>query len=185
MVAGALGLGALSSLAQDNNPPGGPPPGAPGGQAGFGGQGRFGRGNFGDPAQRQQMMMDRLKQQLEITDEAEWKAIEPLIQKVSDIQRQMMGDRMRGFFGPRRAPDSNDQNRDQNRRNLFGQASPEAEALQRAIDGKASSTEMKAAITKFVEARKTRQAELEKAQANLRKVLTVKQEAVLTLDGML
>ena len=135
-----------------------------------------------DPAQRQQMMMDRIKQQLEITDETEWKAIEPLVQKVQDIQRQIMGDRMRGFFGARRGGDNNN---DQNRRNPFGQPSAEAEALQRAIDGKASSGEMKAAIAKFVEARKARQTELEKAQASLRKALTLKQEAVLTLDGML
>ncbi len=171
IVAGTMALGALNSFAQDNNPPGG-------GQGG-----RQGRGNWGDPAQRQQMMMDRLKEQMEITDESEWKAIQPLMQKVMDAQRQVMGDRLRGLMGPRRNADNN--NNDQNRRGPFGQPSPEAEALQRAIDGKASNAEMKAALTKFVEARKAHQEDLEKAQASLRKVLTVKQEAVLTLSGVL
>jgi len=57
--------------------------------------------------------------------------------------------------------------------------------LQRAIEGKASNAELKAALAKFVEARKTKQAELEKAQAELRKVLSLRQEAVATQNGLL
>ena len=57
--------------------------------------------------------------------------------------------------------------------------------MQKAIDGKASNSEMKAAIAKFQEARKAKQAELEKAQADLRKVLSVRQEAIATANGLL
>ena len=64
-------------------------------------------------------------------------------------------------------------------------SNPEADALQKAIDAKASTSEMKAAIAKYVEARKEKQAELETAQNNLRKVLTIRQEAVATLAGLL
>ena len=67
----------------------------------------------------------------------------------------------------------------------MGQPSPEAEALQRAIDGKASNSELKAALAKFVESRKAKQAELEKAQTELRKVLSLRQEAVATANGLL
>src|SRR2546427_650074 len=66
-----------------------------------------------------------------------------------------------------------------------GEPSPEAEALQRAIDSKASNSELKAALTKFLEARKAKQADLEKAQADLRKVLSVRQEAAASLMGLL
>ena len=57
--------------------------------------------------------------------------------------------------------------------------------MQKAIDGKASNAEMKAAIAKYDAAHKAKMADLQKAQAELRKVLSVKQEAVATLDGLL
>jgi hypothetical protein len=44
---------------------------------------------------------------------------------------------------------------------------------------------MKAAIAKFQAARKAKMADLEKAQAELRGVLTVRQEAIATSDGLL
>jgi hypothetical protein len=56
-VAAVMSLGTTQVVAQPSN----------GGQ---GGGGRQGRGNF-DPAQRQQQMMDRLKETLEVTDDAE------------------------------------------------------------------------------------------------------------------
>ena len=179
-----VGLGAGSVLAQNND-------NGNRGQGGFGG----GRGfrNM-DPAERQKMMMDNIKGDLEITDDSEWTAIQPFIKKVMDAQQTVVGERMRGFFGGRqRGGGDNGGGGDQGggRRGgggpggMFGQPSPEAEALQRAVDSKASTAETKAALAKLVEARKTSQANLEKAQADLRKVLTVRQEAILTLRGLL
>ncbi len=151
-------------------------------------QGRQGRGNF-DPAQFRQQMMDNIKQQLEITDDSDWKAIQPLVEKVMEARRATMTGMGRGMFGgPRRGGDNNN---DPNARprgggGMFGQQpSPETEALQRAIDGKASNAELKAAIGKVAEARKARQADLEKAQADLRKVLSLRQEAIATANGLL
>jgi hypothetical protein len=75
---------------------------------------------------------------------------------------------------------------DQPRRGGFGgPPSPEADALQKAIDAKAPKAEIKAAIEKYVASRKAKQAELEKAQDDLRKVLTTRQEAIATLNGLL
>jgi len=74
----------------------------------------------------------------------------------------------------------------QRRGGFFNQTpSPEAEALQKAIDAKASKAELKAAMDKYVASRKAKQAELEQAQENLRKVLTSRQEAIATLNGLL
>jgi hypothetical protein len=151
---------------------------------------RGNRPNFGDPAARQQWMMDQTKERLEVKDDAEWKAIEPMVTKVMELQRQVAGDRMRGMMGGRRGGPGGQggpggDNADRNRGGMFGQQSPEAEALQRAVDGKASGSELKAAVTKYSEARKAKQADLEKAQAELRKVLSVRQEAIATLSGLL
>jgi len=171
-----------SLMAQDTGGQGGG--GGGGGQRGGGGGGR----NF-DPAQMQQRMMDNYKEQLEITDETEWKAVQPLVQKVMDARRATLGGLGRGMFGgPRRGGGDNAPAGDQqNRRGggMFGQPSPEAEALQKAVDAKAPKAELKAAVAKYQEARKAKQAELEQAQDALRKVLTARQEAIATVNGLL
>jgi Spy/CpxP family protein refolding chaperone len=177
LLAGATALIALgvsqSALAQQDNPPGGP-----------GG----GRGNF-DPAQFRQRMMDRLKEQLEVTDDAEWKALEPLVQNVMEARRGTMAGMGRMFGGgPRRGGGGDNANGGGGRGpgpGPGGPSTPEADALQKAIDAKAPKAEVKAALEKFVAARKAKQAELEKAQEELRKVLTSRQEAIATLNGLL
>jgi hypothetical protein len=169
-MASALCLGSNVGLAQQDNPPGRP-----------------GRGNF-DPAQFRERMMDRVKEQLEITDDSEWKAVQPLVQKVMDARMAGMGGMGRGMFGggPRRGgADANAGDQGQRRGGLGQTPSPENETLQKAIDGKASNSELKTAMTKVAEARKAKQSELEKAQADLRKVLSVRQEAIATLNGWL
>jgi hypothetical protein len=149
-----------------------------------------GRGGF-DPAQMRERMMERYKELLEIKDDTEWKAIQPLIQKVMDARMQSLSGMGRGMF-PRggRPGDNNNGEGDRDRggdrgRSFFGTPSPEAEALQKAIDAKASNSEMKAAIAKYHESRKAKQAELEKAQNDLRTVLSVRQEGIATMNGLL
>jgi hypothetical protein len=145
-----------------------------------------------DQAQIQEWFANRQKEQLEITDDAEWKVIQPLVQKVNEARMGSMSGMMRGFGQQRRGGDAGGGGTAGNgntRRGGFGgfggQPSPESEALQKAIDAKASNSELKTALAKYAESRKAKQAELEKAQADLRKVLTVRQEALATLNGIL
>jgi len=140
-----------------------------------------------DPAQR----MERLKDELEVKDD-EWTALQPLIQKVMDAQRAIFADRIRGAMrGGRPASDNGGGGGDNGGRRRgggafgMGEPSPEAEALQKAIESKASNSEMKAALAKYQDSRKAKQADLETAQANLKKVLSVRQEAILTSQGLL
>jgi hypothetical protein len=68
----------------------------------------------------------------------------------------------------------------------FGrEASPELDALRKALDNKASASEIKAKLTELRAARKTKEAELEKAQDNLREILSARQEAVAVTLGLL
>ncbi len=142
-------------------------------------EGGPGGGRNFDPAEFQKRMAERLKEQLEITDEAEWKALEPLVTKVSEARMQAFAGMGRGMRGGRGGGPGGPGGPG------GAQANPAAEALQKAIDAKASNAETKAALDKFVADRKAKQAELEKAQANLRKVLTPRQEAIATLNGLL
>ena len=178
-----ISLGAGSALAQNNN----------NNQDNNNNGGKRNRGNGGgnfDPAQFQQRIMDNYKEQLEITDDTEWNAIKPLIEKVTTAQRTMLADRARGMFGGRNRQGGGGDNGGGNNGGgggRFGGGTPsaEAEALRKAIDSKASNSELKTAIAKFVESRKSKQAELDKAQADLRKVLSVRQEAIATQMGLL
>ncbi len=145
-----------------------------------------GGGNF-DPAQMRQRMMDRTKEALEVTSDDEWKVLEPKIQKVMEA-RMAIGFGGRGMMGrgPRGGGGNNPPGDQPPQRPRFGPPpSAEEEALQKAIDAKATNGEIKAALAKYVESRKTKQAELEQAQADLRKLLTPRQEAIATLRGML
>lgn len=156
-------------------------------------------GNF-DPAQFQQQMMDRYKEQLEVKSEDEWKIISERITKVMEARRDV-GTGRGGAFGRQRGGNNGgnggngaDANAQGGRRNRGGGAggggfggtpSPEAEALQAAIDAKAPADEIKSKLAAFRNSHKEKQAKLEKAQEDLRKVLSVRQEAVSVLIGLL
>ncbi len=171
----AVGLGVSQAFAQNDGAERPQRNRPPGDQAG----GDRGPRNF-DPAEMQKRMMERYQEVLEITDAAEWKAVEPLVQKVADARMQSLSGMGRGMFGGRGGRGGPG-----GPGGFGGQANPDAEALQKAIDSKASKAEMKAALAKYVESRKAKQAELEKAQAALREVLTTRQEAIAALNGLL
>jgi len=147
-----------------------------------------GRGNF-DPAQMKQRMMDDMRDALEIKDDAEWSAIEPKISKVYDARRDVMASTFRGMRPQRRNTDNNgDDNAGQQRRqrnNFFGEPSAAVEALQKAVDDKSPAAELKAKLKAVQDEQKDKQAKLVAAQADLRGVLTSRQEAILTLRGLL
>ncbi len=62
---------------------------------------------------------------------------------------------------------------------------PDRDALQQALDDNAPAAQIKALLAKYQASQKAKQAKLIAAQANLRKVLTVQQEAQATLMGLL
>jgi len=154
-------------------------------------------GNF-DPAQfRQQlqrMLMENYRRQLEVTNDAEWTVIEERVQKVLDARMETgfggVGG-MIGMFGRVRRMEGNNPPPGPGGAErpglpaLMGSAAPEETALQKAIADKASSTALSAAISQVVAARKAKQARLEKAQDELRQVLSVRQEAIALMTGLL
>jgi hypothetical protein len=163
----------VRTMAQNNQDNGGQPPR----------NGRQRPANF-DPAQFQQRMIDRYREKLEITEDAEWKAIQPLIQNVLNA-RMALGTGGRGGFvrGSRGGADGN-QPAPAQRTNPVRE-NPAAEELQKAVDAKVPAAEMKAALAKYIEYRKGKQVELDKARDALRAVLTSRQEAIATLSGLL
>jgi hypothetical protein len=156
-------------------------------------QQRPGGGNF-DPAEMRQRMLDNARERLEIKGDDEWKVIQPRIEKVMDARRDVGFGGGMGMFGrgPRRgggdantAQGSGDNNQGARRGFRGGEPAPEADALQKAIDSNASNDEIKAKLAKVREARKEKEAKLASAQEELKKVLSVKQEATAVLMGFL
>lgn len=181
-ITAALVLGASNLFAQnDGGGPGGPGDmggaGGPGGPGEMGGPGGPGGGNF-DPAQMQQRMLQRIQDQLGITNATDWSAIQPLVQKVMDAQRAARGNmgHMFGRGGPGGPGGPG---------GVGEQSDPAATALQQAIDSSTPTDQIKGLLTKYQASQKAKQAVLATAQDNLRNVLTIRQEAQATLMGLL
>jgi len=180
-VVAALMLGAGTTFAQNN----GGGNGGNGGGNGGGGRGGRGGGNF-NPQQFQQRMMDNIQQQLGFTNDTDWSAVQPLVQKVLDAQRDARGGGMRMMFGRNRGGGNNANGGPGGRGGAFGGTpDPAAQALQQAIDDNAPTDQIKDALAKYQASQKAKQAALTDAQNNLRSVLSVKQEAQATLMGLL
>jgi hypothetical protein len=150
-----------------------------------------GRGNF-DPEQMRQRMLERFKERLEVKSDDEWKIISERIEKVMTAQRETRMGGFGGFGGGRRGGGGGDNaggdtNNNGGRRNRGGggESSPEVEALQKAIDDKASNDDIKTKLAKVRDSQKDKEAKLVKAQDELRKVLSVRQEATAVLMGLL
>lgn len=147
------------------------------------------QGNF-DPAQFRERQMERYRERIEVKSDEDWKKLEPLIGKVMDAQRDARMGMGFGGFGGRGGRGGGDggggnANQSGNRNRGGGQTSPEVTELQKALDAKAPTDEVKAKVAKLREARKAKEAALDKAQEELRKALSPRQEAGAVLAGLL
>lgn len=175
---GMAGVMAVPAFAQDA---GGPPPAPPTGQGGPGGGGPGGGGPGGwggprmTPEQMRERMQARIKEQLGATDD-EWKALQPLVEKVQTAQMQAMAGRF-GMFGRNRGNDANRPS------SPVGTAQQELQTLLENKD--ATPEQIKAKLTALRDAKAKAKEELTAAQNELKGVLTQRQEAVLVGMGML
>ena len=108
------------------------------------------------PAQARQQLLDHYQELLQVSNDDEWTLIQALIQKVLDISAS-----------------------------IDSKPLPEAAALPQVVSAKGSPAEIQAALKQYLAARQARQAALQQAQEALRQVLTVRQEAIATNDGLL
>lgn len=140
--------------------------------------------------QRRQDQLKRYRELIDVKSDTDWRdKIEPLVAKVAETQRAATS--MRGFGGfggggrGGAGGGGGGTGGGGGGGNRFGQASPEFEALQKAITDKAPADEIKEKLAKYREVRKTKEAALEKAQEDLRKALSPKQEAGAVVAGLL
>ena len=141
-----------------------------------------------DPQQMQNAMRQRatgsFRELMGVTNDADWLLIEEKINAVTKAQAAVAADgggttglaAMRGNFGGGRTSRT---------RAASGQLSSEAQALQQAVDANAPAAQLKDLVAKLRAAHQAKQVALVKAQEDLRSVLTIRQEAIVLLRGLL
>ena len=157
-----------------------------------------GGGDRPDFAEMRRMFSERMKEQLAATD-AEWQLIGPLIDKVQQLQRDTSTGGMGMMFGPgqrRGFPGGSEgpggEGGPDGAGSPFGGDQPQSavqqkrQDLQNSLDKKdAPVDEIKAKVAAVREAQLKANADLAKAQSDLRDLLTVRQEAALIATGLL
>lgn len=149
-----------------------------------GGQDDSGRRGNMSPADMQQRMMTALRERFGVTNDEEWTVISDRITKVVELRRNSapaagMGGVMFGRGG--------DAGRGGDRGGPRGRSggSNEVAALQAAVADKLPDAEVKQRLDRVRELRKENETKLAKAQEDLRAVLSVRQEAIAVLAGLL
>ncbi len=155
--------GALPAFAQQAGGPGG---GGPGG-------GRF------DPQQMRERMQQRIKETMGATDD-EWKVLQPKVEKVQQLQMNARGGFGFGGFGRRGGGGGGN---DQQPTTPVGIASQD---LRTTLENKdAGADVIKQKLQALRDARAKAQAEVTAAQAELKELLTARQEAALVSMNIL
>lgn len=126
-----------------------------------------------DPDSR---LMTRLREQMEVTDDTEWGLIAERIKRVDEARRTVAaanariplatGDKAKS--APRAAS-----------------AAPEQDALRSAVSDRLPDAEIKARLARAHEVYQKNESQLQQARAELRAVLTLRQEAVAVMAGLL
>lgn len=141
-----------------------------------------GRRNM-SPQDMQARMMTAMRERFGVTDDEEWNLISARIQKVSELRRSAGGG-AGGFTGFRGGSPGGADTSNRGGRSTRG-GSPEVEALQAAINDKLPDAEIKSRLERLRDSRKSTEANLLKAQEELRAVLSVRQEAAAVIFGFL
>jgi hypothetical protein len=191
LLAGALVVGVNPAARAQGGPPG---------------------GDF-NPQEMRQRMLERMRDQLGVTNDAEWSVMSDRITKVMDAQQALQafggggpggfGGPPFGFGGPGGPGGPGGQGDDNSMPGPPGgmgggpggmgggpggfmrESSAELSALRKSVDAKGTDDELQAKLTQLREARKKKEADLAKAQSDLRQILSVRQEAIAVTSGLL
>jgi len=178
---------ALASNLSAQTRPGGDDPNRRRGEQGADAGGRRGGGS---PEEMQARMLASLRERFEVTDDEEWKLISERLAKLSELRRNAAGAGGIGGFagrGPGGGAPGGDRGGPTAGRGGRGTAggSTELAALSGAVRDKLPDAEIKSRLERLREVRKDNEVKLAKAQEEFRAVLSVRQEAIAVVFGLL
>lgn len=142
------------------------------------------RGNL-SPQDVQGRMLSLLRERMGVTNDDEWAVISERLTKVAEVRRTSAGGAVAAMMFAGRG--GGDSGRGGDRGSPRGRTAggTEVAALQAAVQDKLPDAEIKSRLERVREMRKQNEAALAKAQEDLRAVLTVRQEAIVVLAGLL
>jgi hypothetical protein len=132
-----------------------------------------------NPDEAQERALAKLREQFDVADDAEWAIISERITRVNELRRTVSSSGS-GFKG---TPSIGDRSKRTSRSGTS--AFSEQDALRSAVRDKLPDAEIKARLSRVHEVHRQNELKLAKAQAELRAVLTVRQEAVAVIVGLL
>lgn len=137
------------------------------------------KGGKTSPIEAESRTLAKLRERLEVADDAEWTVISERILKVEEARRNLWTPGASGRGAPPLTAKPK-------RSSKAGpSAHPEQDALRSALADKLPDAEIKARLAQAHEAQRQSESRLTKAQADLRGVLTIRQEAVAVTMGLL
>ena len=146
------------------------------------------RGSF-NPQEMQARMLAGLRERMEVKDDEEWKLISERIAKVAELRRSAPGGAgmMMMGRGPGGGGPGGPGREEGGGRGGFrpGGGSSEMTALASALRDKLPDAEIKSRLERLRDQRKDSEAKLARAQEDLRAVLTMRQEAMAVMAGLL
>ena len=130
-----------------------------------------------NPADAQARVLDRLREKLDVTDDTEWALIMERMTTIDEIRRTLWTSSA-SSRGP--LPGT-----EKNKRKSGSSGNPERDALRSAVSDNLPDAEIKSRLARAHEIHRRNEARLAQAQANLRAVLSIRQEAVVVMAGIL
>lgn len=130
-----------------------------------------------NPADAQARVLDRLREKLDVTDDTEWAIIMERMTTIDEIRRTLWTSSA-SSRGP--LPGT-----EKNKRKSGSSGNPERDALRSAVSDNLPDAEIKSRLARAHEIHRRNEARLAQAQANLRAVLSIRQEAVVVMAGIL
>lgn len=127
------------------------------------------RGPKSNPADAQARGLDRLRERLVVPDDTEWALMVERITKIEEIRRTIWTSTAPGAEKGKRGSSAN----------------PERDALRSAVTDNLPDAEIKSRLARAHEIHRQNEARLAKAQADLRAILSIRQEAVAVMAGLL
>ena len=140
-----------------------------------------GRGMRMDP----ERMLNMIKERIGATDE-EWTAMKPQIEAINKVRTKTMMGMMGAMRGGRRGGQGGPGGQGGQFATRMAEINPEAAALSTAVESETTpKAELQAKLKAYRDAAKKDAEALKTARENLRKLVTVRQEAMLVVAGIL
>ncbi len=129
------------------------------------------------PADNQVRTLERLREKLVVPDDTEWALIAERVSKIEEIRRTLWTSaaNLRGA-----APGG-----EKGKRTGASSTNPERDALREAVSDNLPDAEIKSRLARAHDIHRQNEAKLAKAQAELRAILSIRQEAVAVMAGLL